>query len=888
MKNKLLCLILSVALMFNTIIMGSVFVFADENNIDSEDKILLTDLGIINNKEVEACRENAVTRGDFAVFAARILGVQTDKNTEKVRYFKDVEPNSSIAPYINVLYRNGIVTGTDKAEFRPFDDIVPSDAATIMCRIADYHKAYTGEKLSNEVRKLTGGNSSDKLYIDAAIRLIYDALMIPMVQQEFGSGYTTYKIDKEYTVLYHYFNVYKVDGFLDGADGFSIDGIELSDNKATVDGIQYETKLNLGKYIGYDVLAYVKDKNKGDINEIVSVIPYAGGNNVTQINVSDLTGKVSSDLIIGYYDNKTERTKRIGLSKDSIIIKNGELVANKLSDAFDEKQGIITVIKSSNHTVVKIDVYDSVFVSSVSERDKIIYAKNGKKLELNREDVKRARVFLPDGNSGSISDIEKGMLLTVFRSKEFIDIYTLSEAVSGTLTAKDEKQIVIDNKKYDIEPSYVNELLNKVKLNDDITVYLNMFGEIAYYDEQSTVVSSQIGFLVKAIAEDDFDEKLLLKVFSSDGKMITLDSADKFTIDGTYAKPTDSIDILKNANNGYISQVIAYELNSDGKVKDIDTAAEGGGANGGLTLTNDFANRNYNPYGYFIYTMMLNKKCVVFQIPSIDEVENANDNKFRVSPELKGNTSYYCAGYSRTGDGYYTDVVLISSQSSAPVFSDFDQLFIVDELSEYYDEESEETKTQLTLGGSVSQSGGADMGILRFIISDKYYYVTDETRESYPTGTVQIGTDVNPDELGRGDLVRIVKRDNEIERIRRVFDYDDKTVDFTKIERYHDDQSSLWLGRFCLEYAVKKDGETCMFSRGTDYKPYEYAAFVNSGIWPIIVYDDTLKTNPVYLGSIDDIITAEEAEGECSVVCPILYEGYPRVAFVYKNGIKRN
>lgn len=180
------------------------------------------------------------------------------------------------------------------------------------------------------------------------------------------------------------------------------------------------------------------------------------------------------------------------------------------------------------------------------------------------------------------------------------------------------------------------------------------------------------------------------------------------------------------------------------------------------------------------------------------------------------------------------------------------------------------------------------MGILRFIISDKYYYVTDETRESYPTGTVQIGTDVNPDELGRGDLVRIVKRDNEIERIRRVFDYDDKTVDFTKIERYHDDQSSLWLGRFCLEYAVKKDGETCMFSRGTDYKPYEYAAFVNSGICPIIVYDDTLKTNPVYLGSIDDIITAEEAEGECSVVCPILYEGYPRVAFVYKNGIKRN
>ena len=134
MKNKLLCLILSVALMFNTIIMGSVFVFADENNIDSEDKILLMDLGIINNKEVEACRENAVTRGDFAVFAARILGVQTDKNTEKVRYFKDVEPNSSIAPYINVLYRNGIVTGTDKAEFRPFDDIVPSDAATIMCR----------------------------------------------------------------------------------------------------------------------------------------------------------------------------------------------------------------------------------------------------------------------------------------------------------------------------------------------------------------------------------------------------------------------------------------------------------------------------------------------------------------------------------------------------------------------------------------------------------------------------------------------------------------------------------------------------------------------------------------------------------------------------------
>lgn len=241
-----------------------------------------------------------------------------------------------------------------------------------------------------------------------------------------------------------------------------------------------------------------------------------------------------------------------------------------------------------------------------------------------------------------------------------------------------------------------------------------MYGEVAYMDKDSIEFTSNIGFLVNVGINEDVDGALRLKIFTKEGQMTTFFADHKLKIDGERVSPENAESVFKSVNNGYVSQVITYELRADGYISEIDTVAEGGGVNGGLTLKEDFLSRNYNPNGIFLYTMVLKKNRVVFKVPSIAEAAEAADNKFKIEKSLKEKTSYYCAGYSLTNDDFYTDVVVIASGEASSEFGDFDQLFMVDKVLQAYDKASGETRTKVILGGSVSQRGGADMGLLEF------------------------------------------------------------------------------------------------------------------------------------------------------------------------------
>ena len=105
---------------------------------DSEEIGLLRALGIFEN---DISAENTVTRGEFAVYAARMLGIGTDGYVDK-RYFKDVPSSLREAGAINLMNERGLMIGTGNYEFAPNEPIEPMHAAIILLKIAGYPQVY--------------------------------------------------------------------------------------------------------------------------------------------------------------------------------------------------------------------------------------------------------------------------------------------------------------------------------------------------------------------------------------------------------------------------------------------------------------------------------------------------------------------------------------------------------------------------------------------------------------------------------------------------------------------------------------------------------------------------------------------------------------------------
>ena len=92
--KRLLCSVMTVFIMLSVIpnVLASEAQSAkslDNKEVESESIGLLRSLGIIENEELNT----KITRGEFAVYAGKCLGIQSQNGSDK-RYFKDVDPNS--------------------------------------------------------------------------------------------------------------------------------------------------------------------------------------------------------------------------------------------------------------------------------------------------------------------------------------------------------------------------------------------------------------------------------------------------------------------------------------------------------------------------------------------------------------------------------------------------------------------------------------------------------------------------------------------------------------------------------------------------------------------------------------------------------------------------
>lgn len=886
--KRIISFLTVIAVLLQLNVFGSTFDEASAINDGLDRKLaFLQALEIADADDYIESAEEIISRGKFAELLGNVVDLNAVRVVQKVRYFKDVAPNDRYGSAINLLYKKGIVKGTDDKLFSPDQAIKPYDAAVMVLRLAGYEKivaaGYDYHKLISKNGLLDGVSSIEELTCAQAITLVCHALEMPACV---GTVYTDdggeFMMDDDHTVLYEFFKIYRHKGVLNATEGISITN-SCASGRMLVNETEYKSDIaDSYKYLGYFVNAYVKE-NKDTLDEVVYIEP-TDVNEVAEFSLKNLSS-VGTDLKLSYLDVKTGRQKNIQLPGNVTVIKNGKVINKNLNKAFDGEQGQVTVIKNDVKTVAVIKVYDSVMVNSVNTEDKMIYSKYGQSISFDENDSERFVIYKADGKRGTVSDIAKGMFLTVFRSDKCIEIYVSSSATEGEVTATNKKHIFINGDEFETEYDFKTSGKLPV-IGAKGTFFFNIFGELAYFDE-SAESDLNYGILVNAGVRDEaFSKTLGLKIFTAEGKMLNTEVSDKISIDGERKPADEAYSALLAAGNNVISQMITYKITEGGVISAIDTLAENKNG-GGIVMSAALGERAYhNVTNMMLPDVILKKGGPIFRVPELKNAANAADKRFSVKNELI-NAEWYanCSAYRSDKDIFYSDAVMIeTNDAEATVFEEMDQPFMVVEMLDVLDED-DEVRKQIVLGGSVSERGGADMGIMSFMIDEDYELTEsdvekDSTADPYNSDP---GKPVMPEALGEGDMIRIVRnQDNEIVKIKLLFDYS-TGESMLKIRKW--DTKGAAYGRYVAGFAVsKKDNFVALSTTTKGGKPTEYAHFHGAAVDPVIVMDERKTEERIYVGSYDDVITYEETGDAASVVIPVTYYGGTRCYFVYRYG----
>ncbi len=879
MKKRNLIYFIILILSFNMIIPVMAENSDTLESVQGKEVLFMRELGFLSNED----SGQELTRGEFAIYAAKFFDGDTAGGAN-VRYFKDVDPNSRAAKSIHLLYEKSIINGRGDGTFGTNEKISTYDAAVILLRIAGYSayaeiEGYNTLIAKNDILK---GVSGTAVTIDNMSKMFYNILNTPVcVIDQYNAGVPTYDIDEDYLLMEKLFSMYEVEGVLKGADGVCIEeDLSVSKNTAIIGDETYEVSKSLADKMYYDLGCIIEAYVKVDEYDVETVVFYSVDDETerTEIMYSDLAEAVDEELIIKYYEKG--KIKTIVLPDDIAVIKNGELVTEEVWEAFSGTQGTITVLEDSEIFLVRVLEYDSVLVSGVNTDDKIIYAKYGKSINIDEDKLSRAKIYLADGSLGSLSDIMTGMFLTVIRGKDSVEVRVSGNALAGTAESLGDETVTIDGVSYYIENAYLSESKNSIELGATGTFYLNAYGEVAYFVKGSGELANY-GVLVRVMENED-DDSLNFKIFTASGEMEVFKGVEKINIDGSRYATKAAVEMaLKNAGDGVVSQLITYNVNGKGELIEVDTKAENVSGTG-LKMTGEKRAREWYATGRMMMPdIVLKSNAVIFKAPPLQSAATADESKFAIMTEIPTSQAFDCEAYTTEATGFYSEVLLIPVENvSNKIMWSTHPLMV----SKVYKAAAEDDEVEMivSLAGTTGTTV-ADKGIKNYKISDDFVVL-----EGTPYPVDYPGKKcVDVTELGVGDLVCVAtNQDNEIEHILMFYDYDNPDFTIADIAKYKDYSGSD--GRFVAGYAVERDDTFVALSTvAPDGKIDEFAHFNGSGAVPIVVFDSSLRADNVYEGTINDVLTCNEAGENASVVVPYTFSGWAREIFIYKYGLNK-
>ncbi len=625
----------------------------------------------------EALLEKEITKSSYINF---IMNIASDK---KYANFYDEESLQNAQSMGLIVSADGVGEN---------DTLSLNEAVTIAVRLLGYElDAQNGGGYPNGYLSVANAHSlldaveyGDKITYSQAVKILYNITEADCSTYRLTEGGHLMNYSESVNALEFFRKIYRVKGIVtdNGESGlYTTSGITEDYVK-----IEKETYLkgNSGadKFLGHYVIAYVKED---DVTDEVMFI-WDKTKSIIRIDAENVSSVTENLTVLKYYENEeSTRLTSIEIKPEASFMLNGATYPDCTEADFKKEGTTIALIDHDGdeaYDVVNLESYDTIIVEAVSVSAKKIYNEytfnaDTKELDLSDYDDEDILIF-QNGEKASLSDIETGDVLTVFKvpngREGRIKIYIGTESVEGVVEtySESDSEIVVGSKTYEI-----SDLYKKAREKNDSAAKAISVGTqyIFRMDKDGRIV-----FVIRGASDDityayldkftpSYDTGELIyyiSLFTEEGVWENRALAEKVKVNGT-TRNQEKADINGEITACVQKDIIGVKFNQKGEVSYIETPTDyyegidtsllnrDTGVSGKTYRYNDTTFSNY-------YYMDGNTK--VFIVPN-DNTGDKSLYRIGTNYSFKSNStpSGKLTGYNR--DEYYNlDMVLWSSSTT--------------------------------------------------------------------------------------------------------------------------------------------------------------------------------------------------------------------------------
>lgn len=575
--------------------------------------------------------DDTIKRSEVTKMAVLAMGLGDAAESAKgTSNFPDVPTDHWANGYINVATAQNLVVGYDTGYFLPDKEITYAEAMTIFVRAMGYEvyaqskggfpQGYIVAGSNNGLTKNVQGSNAAPISRGNVAFMTVNALDANMMEQTgFGADAKWEVTDK--TLLEDVLEVTKENGQVTAVEGTSLTGGAGLDRGFIKIGDKiFETSYNMNNLLGYKVTYYAKENAGGDM-EVILAIPEANKNKTFEIKsdlMAGITEKGSYKAIEYFKDEDSTKKSYVTLDNEPTLIYNGKYEALDY-DLIDlsEASGKVNLLDSDSngrYDIVFVTEYENMVVEEVTSTNKIIDKYGRPTLKLDDENEDLSYSIMLGADELKVSDLLEYDVLSVAASRDELlyEIQVSRKTVEGKITGISDDGYTIGGKKYKVASNYTEDLA----LGTEGIFYLDVMGQIAGVDKEVTA-SSNYAYLLK-VHTSDATEESTFRVFTKNGKEITLTANEKIRFNGVGGKL--SADVVEELKTGSATnkQLITYSLNSDGKIVSLNTAQDNTGTGAvdksKFTMNFVYENQEFNGNTNTIGKVRLSSETVIFDI----------------------------------------------------------------------------------------------------------------------------------------------------------------------------------------------------------------------------------------------------------------------------------
>jgi len=588
--KKLLCLLMVLSLCSGSLF----FVSAKEESVEANESFKIVsaigvfDKGILPGSEI--------MRGEAVKIALRLAGMgEFDADSSK-QVFSDVPANSKYAAAVNAAYSAGFINGTGGNLFQPDIPVTVSSMLKLIVTAMGYKLGaenkggYSDGYMSIAHSKGLTKNVDMKgiFSYNELAEMIVNSFDVKLMETASYGGENITISESEKTILDN-LNVQEIEGIVtqNTLTGFNVTNSDIL-RFAAIDGIYVvpgETEID--SLLGCKVRAYVRATDDSAERMLLYVAPY---NNSTITISADLLESDDTEYSLEkiVYSESDGKRKELKISAEADFVYNNIVSLEKSREMLSPESGSLTLIDNNRdniYDVVRIEECQNMLVESIVQEPFTIYDKHGEKLYLDEDNADIVIIEDVNGNVVDASVLSEWSVISVYDSSVYnsmanmrvVKIVVSEDVISGRITAKKDDAEGLYYTIGEIEYKVCSELLNaKIvrtafpKLGDEGNFYLTANNEIIGFQIGSLEKAmNEFGFLVDCENEKGLSQDIFVKIFTTDGKTIVYEVAERITLDGN---KIDREKLFSKFAAGEVERdIIRFRINENEKIYKIDT-----------------------------------------------------------------------------------------------------------------------------------------------------------------------------------------------------------------------------------------------------------------------------------------------------------------------------